>query len=125
MIIDLPWPPSVNKYWRHSRGMHFISAEGKAYRKAVVLWLKEHYVKRQTCRLNIEALAYPPDKRVRDIDNLPKALFDALKHGGLYEDDSQIDRFSIERMPVHKGGVVRLIIDRHEPRTEAYQPIGA
>ncbi|AWK42619.1 hypothetical protein GPY51_10980 [Photorhabdus laumondii subsp. laumondii] len=26
--LKLPWPPSNNTYWRHSRGRHFISSKG-------------------------------------------------------------------------------------------------
>ena len=35
-----------------------------------------------------------------------KALLDALGHGGVYEDDGQIDRLEIERGPVVPGGKV-------------------
>jgi crossover junction endodeoxyribonuclease RusA len=35
-----------------------------------------------------------------------KALLDALGHGGVYEDDGQIDRLEIERGSVVPGGKV-------------------
>lgn len=38
-----------------------------------------------------------PDRRRRDLDNILKALFDALTHAGLWLDDSQIDFISISR----------------------------
>ena len=46
----------------------------------------------------------PPDNRRRDIDNVQKALLDALQHGGAYADDSQIVRLSIEKGPPVAGG---------------------
>ena len=35
MILSLPWPPSVNVYWRHVGAKVLISAEGRAYAKSV------------------------------------------------------------------------------------------
>ena len=33
--ITLPWPPTVNTYWRNFNGRTIISAKGREYRKAV------------------------------------------------------------------------------------------
>ena len=53
---------------------------------------------------------YPPDRRRRDIDNVQKALLDALEHGRAYRDDSQIVRLAIERREPIRGGrtIVRI-----------------
>ena len=40
--LTLPWPPSVNRYYRNVAGVTKISAEGRAYRAAVVNLLAEH-----------------------------------------------------------------------------------
>lgn len=52
----------------------------------------------------------PPDRRKRDLDNLTKALFDALTHAGAYLDDCQIDQFTMNRSEVIKGGKVNVFI---------------
>jgi crossover junction endodeoxyribonuclease RusA len=44
------------------------------------------------------------DRRRRDLDNVQKALLDALEHGGVYRDDAQIDLLVVERGPVTPGG---------------------
>jgi crossover junction endodeoxyribonuclease RusA len=44
------------------------------------------------------------------LDNLGKALLDALAAAGVYEDDSQIDDFRIIRCPVVSGGKVLVVI---------------
>ena len=49
---------------------------------------------------------HPPDRRRRDIDNLQKALLDALAHGGAYHDDSQIARLTVEKRGVVPDGKV-------------------
>ena len=56
---------------------------------------------------------YPPDRRRRDVDNVQKALLDALAHGGAYHDDSQIARLTIERQAVVPGGKVHVYIQEY------------
>jgi crossover junction endodeoxyribonuclease RusA len=53
---------------------------------------------------------YPPDRRRRDIDNVLKAILDALQRAGVYNDDSQISRLYIERCEPVRGGAVRVIL---------------
>jgi crossover junction endodeoxyribonuclease RusA len=89
--ITLPWPPSVNTYWRNFNGRMIISADGRAYRKAVVAQIEQQRQQKffdGPLRMTIKA--YRPDKRRRDLDNLFKATLDALAHAGVYEDDSLI-----------------------------------
>jgi crossover junction endodeoxyribonuclease RusA len=57
-------------------------------------------------RLHVTLTAYPPDRRRRDIDNLAKSVLDAMQHAGVYLDDSQIDRLTIIRAEVEKGGII-------------------
>lgn len=109
--IELPWPPSINHYWRHTKNGHYISNEGKAYRQLVqysCLKYKNQFTKKN--RLSIYVEAYPPDRRKRDIDNILKSLLDALQHAGIYEDDGQIDKLSINRNLLLKG-IVSITIE--------------
>lgn len=55
-------------------------------------------------RLFVQIEAYPPDKRMRDIDNLAKCVLDALQTARVFENDYQIDRLLIERKEVMKPG---------------------
>ena len=121
LTVALPFPPSVNRYWRHlSRGplagRVLISEEGRKYRAALMATIKcldlgGPYLG----RLSVELTAHPPDKRQRDLDNLLKATLDGLQHAGVYESDSQIDRLTIERGAVFKGGVVFLLVRELAP----------
>ena len=54
--------------------------------------------------LVVDITIHPPDRRRRDIDNVQKALLDALQHGGAYGDDSQIVRLTIEKGAPLDGG---------------------
>lgn len=103
MTLDLPYPPSVNRYWRHpSRGplagRHLISAEGRAYREQVALLCRQRLVQPLDGWVAVEATFTPPDRRGRDVDNLSKALLDALQHAGVMRDDSQVRRLTLEML---------------------------
>lgn len=113
--LTLPWPPSVNRYWRSvvvkRRVRVLISSEGRQYRKRVL----DEMVYRPklygpAVRLAVCIMACPPDRRRRDLDNALKAPLDAMMHAGLYADDSQIDSLTIERGPVVRGGELRVSV---------------
>jgi crossover junction endodeoxyribonuclease RusA len=115
--MTLPWPPSVNHYWRHPTkgrlaGRHLISEEGKLYRALVQseLLFTRGLKKPLTGRLAIEIKASPPDRRVRDLDNILKSLLDAIVHGGVVEDDSLFDAIAIARLAPEKPGRVDIKI---------------
>lgn len=109
MRIVLPWPPSVNRYWRTVNGRMLISAGGRKYRVEVLATaLLQSIVSVGSAPVEVSILAYYPDKRRRDIDNVLKAPLDALTHAGIWEDDSQIEALSIR-----KAGY-----DQHTPRLE-------
>jgi len=94
--LILPWPPSVNHYWRFGKGRFFISNEGKRYKMIVAGTMIQGGVKPFEGPVAVTIDAHPPDRRVRDLDNLQKSLLDSCvtRHGlaGLYNNDSQIKR---------------------------------
>jgi crossover junction endodeoxyribonuclease RusA len=112
ITIKLPFPPSVNTYYRHitmGKGARtLISAKDREYRDTVV---GECCVAHLTNihlggRLAVKVTLYPPDRRKRDLDNFNKGLLDALTHAGIWGDDSQIDDLRVVRGAVAKGGYV-------------------
>lgn len=114
--ITLPYPPSLNTYWRSVRGRVLISAKGRSYRTQVAQTVM---VARQSGdvsawpilqRLAVRIDAAPPDRRKRDLDNITKALLDALTHAGVWLDDSQIDDLRIVRQPHMSGGQVTVTV---------------
>ena len=112
-ILTLPYPPTVNHYYHNRRGGgRFIGKAGRIYRQTVaVLCLQEHV--KTTGQVKLKIIAWPPDNRQRDLDNLLKALFDALQAAGAIENDRLIRGFSLDwgGAPV-KGGKVMVMIDR-------------
>jgi len=61
-------------------------------------------------RLQFQVTLYPRDRRIQDIDNRIKALFDALE-GWAYDSDSQIDVLIVHRGEIRKGGGCLVMID--------------
>lgn len=123
MRLILPFPPSVNTYWRAPnsgplKGRHLISAKGRAFQSAACAAIIEQLrrlPKPSSEPAAVDIVLFPPDKRRRDIDNYNKALFDALTHAGVWEDDSQVKRMMIEWGPVTPGGKVDITITKYEP----------
>lgn len=108
--VELPYPPSVNHYWRHFRGRMVISQWGLRFRDQVRGIPARMNVKPLAGKLAVSVEVFPPDRRRRDLDNLLKAIGDSLEHGGAFHDDSQIVWLLIEKASVVRGGKVVLRI---------------
>lgn len=106
MIINLPFPPSINHYWKHrvagKRAIVYLSGEGLAFRNRVSGIINAEAA--ITCRVSVTIDLYPPNKRKFDIDNRGKAVLDALTHAGVWVDDEQVDRLIINRCEITTTG---------------------
>ncbi|MDX8384420.1 MAG: RusA family crossover junction endodeoxyribonuclease [Ghiorsea sp.] len=110
--FKLPYPPSLNRYYRNVKGRTLISAQGRAYRQEVVALLHKYRgTYHESAKLSIEITAYMPDRRKRDLDNLFKGLLDAIEHSGVIHDDSQFNSLRIRRGEVVKNGRVDVAIE--------------
>ena len=100
-LLDLPYPPSINHYWRHVGPRTLISREGRTFRTNVCALLGGGGPRKPPAggRIALCMDAFPPDRRRRDLDNIQKPVLDALQHAGVYEDDSQIDLLITRRCP--------------------------
>jgi crossover junction endodeoxyribonuclease RusA len=112
MEFVLPYPPSINHYWRRVGPRTLISREGRRFRGRVLAILAAMRIQPIVGRLAVQVQIYPPDNRRRDIDNVQKALLDAMQHGGAYADDSQIVRLTIDKCEPVEGGKTVVRIER-------------
>ncbi|RLI49414.1 MAG: hypothetical protein DRP09_20665 [Candidatus Thorarchaeota archaeon] len=113
LLIELPWPPSVNHYYRRVGHRTLISREGRKYRTEVIATLRDLHFRPLDGELAMTVDAYPPDKRRRDADNILKSLLDAMQHAGAYHDDSQIKKLSVELLdPYRPNGKVQVRLFR-------------
>ena len=106
--FSLPFPPSVNGYWRTFRNRQIISKRGREYRERVldIMSFNELQGEKVSGNLSVTLTLNPPTLRQYDIDNFTKALFDALSKAEFWEDDSQVIRLFIEKGEKIKGGKV-------------------
>jgi crossover junction endodeoxyribonuclease RusA len=116
MILVLPYPPSVNHYWKHAvinnRPTVYISKEGKQFTTAVRAAVLEsgYGFNPLQSRLSVSIEIYPKNKRAFDIDNSVKATLDALTKSRVWADDSQIDELHVKRMSAVKPGYCTVTI---------------
>ena len=118
MKFILPFPPSVNAYWRSpnkgaAKGKLLVSEAGRRFKHAVRAAIIEQLKaipRPSAANAEVAIVLYPPDYRRRDLDNYNKALFDALTFAGIWEDDSQVKRMAIEWGENVKGGRVEITI---------------
>lgn len=111
--LELPYPPSENRYRRHVGHMVVLSSEGRRYRERVrAAALAAGFVPAATggdpegivrvpCALHVEL--YPADRRRRDIDNPLKALLDSLTFARVWEDDSLVEYLTVKKCPPVEG----------------------
>jgi crossover junction endodeoxyribonuclease RusA len=117
--FELPYPPSINHYWRHFRGRTVISRGGRAFRDNVCSLLAAgargggNGPRKPPMggRIALAMDAFPPDNRRRDIDNIQKTAIDAIQHAGIYLDDSQVQLLISRRREVVSGGRLNVRIE--------------
>lgn len=118
MKLVLPFPPSVNTYWRSPnsgrlKGRHLLSKRGREYKAAVRQAVIEQIgklPKASTALVDVDIFYFPPDLRERDLDNFQKALLDSITYASVWVDDKQVKRITTEWGPKVKGGKVEITI---------------
>ncbi len=111
----LPWPPSVNHYYYPAinkitkKPMIAKTSRALKYRNDVYVLARTN--KTLFGRIYLHVIAYPPANGRHDLDNLLKALCDALEYAKVYKNDSQIDRIIIERGKTKTYGEIEVKIN--------------
>lgn len=101
-VLFLPFPPSMNTYWRSMRkgplaGRVIISARGREYRKEVLGMVKQQFTAPKFMgALRVHVFYAEPDRRIRDLDNYMKAVFDSCTHAGVWSDDHQVKSIGLD-----------------------------
>lgn len=121
--IMLPYPPSLNHYWRHCRGRTYIGKIGIQYRDKAIEAFRGSGAKMLSGELAVEITLQQPTMtrgtikqkprkftRPMDLDNALKAMLDALQHAGAYANDGQIAKLTIERGVAVPGGMALVTI---------------
>lgn len=95
MRLTLPYPPSVNTYWRQVNNRIYTTHEAKKYKQTVAkqCTIEGHVPLDGSVAVDIKV--FRPAKR-GDLDNTLKVSLDSLK-GFCFHDDKQIVKIVAER----------------------------
>lgn len=94
LTLTLPWPPSVNTYWRHVNGKVLLSKAGRAYKANAMAAIFDdcngHVETIETKPLVVVVELFNPcGVHTWDVDNRHKAVLDALQKSAVVKNDSQ------------------------------------
>ena len=89
--MKIPFPPSVNHLWIHTRGRKVINKQYQEFIDAIVTALiGRQNLLDESDYYSVSLIAFPSDRRRRDLDNIFKATLDALTRAKIWRDDSQV-----------------------------------
>lgn len=107
VVINLPWPISVNKKNtisnRTGQIMNTPRYRNWKFNTGYEIWTLQkpkRFTKNQRMKMILEV--YPPDARRRDLDNIVKIIQDVLTDIKIYKDDCLIDDLHILRREVER-----------------------
>ena len=103
---NLPYPPSINSLYRHKGPLVYKTKKWKEWVTAASAQL---IAQRRLNLARVNTIDYPiavemavgrPDKRIRDLDNLTKVVFDLLQsadlpNGKIIENDHLIHYYKV------------------------------
>lgn len=98
--LTLPYPVSVNRYYRTFRGIHVLSKDGRLFKNKV----KGDYcnLKPTDANFELKVVIHPKQKKdgssymqIIDLDNGLKSILDSLE-SVIYNDDKQVKRIILE-----------------------------
>lgn len=96
-VFTLPFPPSVNNLFVNLPGHGRVKTQRyRTWRNAAGWDIKAAKPEKFSGPVEISVVYQRPDNRRRDLDNLFKAIADALVEFEVIEDDSKIERIALE-----------------------------
>jgi crossover junction endodeoxyribonuclease RusA len=94
----LPFPPSVNSLYVHTKRGVRLSNKGVLYVAKTKAELVEQLGDLSIdYRVMVQMILFPPCDRKRDIDNFVKALQDSMTKAQFWDDDSSVDQLIVFR----------------------------
>jgi crossover junction endodeoxyribonuclease RusA len=97
MNVLLPFPPGLNNLFSNVPRVGRVPTKRyKAWQQEAAYGLLQQHVGHVAGDVDIEVLLGRPDKRKRDLDGLAKAPLDFLVKHGVIEDDSRVQKLTLE-----------------------------
>lgn len=109
LTLTLPYPPSVNAMYGSHGNRRFIRPRGRLF-KAEVAEICKDVAGFGDVLIELHIVLFPRDKRLMDISNSVKGIEDALQDAGVFTNDQQVSKITIERGEKIKGGGCQVTI---------------
>lgn len=116
VIVVLPYPPSTNRYLRHTGRGTYRTGEADRYREAAGWLAKAAGARLETGPVELSIMLHPrltlkgkASKTRLDLDNALKVAIDALQ-GVAYANDNQVQRIVLEYGAPISGGALTVEI---------------
>lgn len=109
ITLTLPYPPSVNAAYGSHGNRRFMRPRGRLFKEQVAEICKglEGF---GDALVELHIILYPRDRRIMDISNSIKITEDALQDAGMFTNDRQVSKITIERGQQIKGGGCQVTI---------------
>ena len=116
LILELPFPPSVNHYLSRRGHRSFLTDKAKQFHDLIALRVYQSKSKiGLNTPLDVTYQYWFPDRRKRDIANYEKVLTDSMVRAGVMVDDHIIHRLTQVKMGIRDDGLVHVIIKPFHP----------
>ena len=111
--FTMPYPPSVNGYWKPFRNRIILSRRGREYRVNALESLSKQGLQGELIEgsVIVSITLNPPSMRRYDVDNYCKGILDALSHADFWIDDEQVHRLVVSKGEKVKGGRVDVVVN--------------
>ena len=118
ITLELPFPPSVNTYWRNV-GRTILSENARQFRASSMREIALQIAGLRprpfiTWPVALVVILQPPDRRKRDLDNMVKAVLDAITHAKVWQDDSLVHDLRLRWGEIITGGKAVVTIKKLE-----------
>jgi crossover junction endodeoxyribonuclease RusA len=115
VTLDLPFPPSGNHMYKHTRqGHHYLTPLAREYYNTVATKVRMQCGLLQLATsLEVSCTLFPPDKRRRDLDNAWKVIGDSLTKSSFWLDDKWIRKLTLQWGDVQTPASVRLFVGNY------------
>lgn len=102
--------------WKHAKGRHYLTGQAREYYRNVAhIVANEGKIVNIDYAIEVRCQLFPPDKRRRDLDNAWKVIADSLTKAGVWQDDNQIRKLTLEWGSVDKaGGMATVLIQQRD-----------
>ena len=124
VFLQFPYPPASGNHRNgYGKGRVFPTKKYREWKKTCKqLAETQKWPSVKDNPVEIDVILFPPDRRKRDYGNAMKVIEDMLTYVNVWDDDSQIQRSTVEWGESIKGGLVDIVIKPYDESKKLTEP---